>query len=95
VTGMSIDERIAARLKLVEEHIRLENQHDLEEIMGTFGACGRYPDCISTYGTVMQASPRSSSRLSFAVGTWAIGPLARAASNRKPNSTPALWNLHL
>jgi steroid delta-isomerase-like uncharacterized protein len=44
VTGMSTDERIAARLKLVEEHIRLENQHDLEGIMGTFGAIAQYDD---------------------------------------------------
>ena len=30
----NMDDRMAARLKLVEEHIRLENQHDLEGIMG-------------------------------------------------------------
>jgi steroid delta-isomerase-like uncharacterized protein len=35
---------MAARLKLVEEHVRLENQHDLEGIMTTFGATARYDD---------------------------------------------------
>lgn len=36
--------RIAARLKIVDEHMRLENQHDLEGIMTTFGAAARYDD---------------------------------------------------
>jgi steroid delta-isomerase-like uncharacterized protein len=44
MTGKSMEDRIAARLKLVEEHIHLENQHDLEGIMGTFGATARYDD---------------------------------------------------
>ncbi len=38
------DSRISARLKIVDEHIRLENQHDLDGIMGTFGATARYDD---------------------------------------------------
>ena len=38
------DSRISARLKIVNEHIRLENQHDLDGIMGTFGATARYDD---------------------------------------------------
>jgi steroid delta-isomerase-like uncharacterized protein len=33
-----------ARLRLVEEHVKLENQHDLEGIMRTFGAAARYDD---------------------------------------------------
>ncbi len=38
MTAMKMDEsRIAARLKVVEEHIRMENAHDLNGIMGTFG----------------------------------------------------------
>src|SRR5216684_5732563 len=32
------DKRRAARSKLVEEHFRIENAHDLEGVMGTFGA---------------------------------------------------------
>jgi steroid delta-isomerase-like uncharacterized protein len=40
----NMDDRMAARLELVEEHIRLENQHDLDGIMGTFGATARYDD---------------------------------------------------
>ena len=38
------DGRTSARLKLVDEHIRLENQHDLDGIMGTFGRTARYDD---------------------------------------------------
>jgi len=38
------DSRLAARLKTVDEHVRLENQHDLDGIMGTFGAGARYDD---------------------------------------------------
>lgn len=38
------DRRRAARLALVEEHVRLENRHDLDGIMGTFGAGARYDE---------------------------------------------------
>jgi steroid delta-isomerase-like uncharacterized protein len=37
-------DRMAARLKLVDEHLKFENDHDLEGIMGTFGAMPRYDD---------------------------------------------------
>jgi steroid delta-isomerase-like uncharacterized protein len=37
-------DRIAARLKLVDEHVRHENDHDIEAIMGTFGATAHYDD---------------------------------------------------
>jgi steroid delta-isomerase-like uncharacterized protein len=43
MTGTNTD-RIAARLKLVHEHVRHENDHDLEAIMGTFGATAHYDD---------------------------------------------------
>jgi len=43
MTGANSD-RLAARLKLVDEHVRHENAHDLEGIMGTFGASARYDD---------------------------------------------------
>ena len=33
-----------ARLAVVEQHIRAENQHDLEAVMATFGAGARYDD---------------------------------------------------
>ena len=33
-----------ARLALVEEHVRLENRHDLDGIMGTFGVSARYDE---------------------------------------------------
>jgi steroid delta-isomerase-like uncharacterized protein len=37
-------DRMAARLRLVDEHVRLENNHDLDGIMGTFGAAAHYND---------------------------------------------------
>jgi steroid delta-isomerase-like uncharacterized protein len=42
--ALILDSRTLARLKLVEEHLRLENQHDLEGIMKTFGFAARYDD---------------------------------------------------
>jgi steroid delta-isomerase-like uncharacterized protein len=44
MTGMQVgdQDRYAARIKTVEEHIHLENLHDLEALMGTFGAAARY-----------------------------------------------------
>ena len=44
VAGPKRQARQAARLALVEEHVRLENQHDLEGIMSTFGASARYDE---------------------------------------------------
>jgi len=43
MTGTNTD-RIAARLNLVCEHVRHENDHNLEAIMGTFGATAHYDD---------------------------------------------------
>src|SRR5581483_1274579 len=37
-------ERRAARIALVEEHIRLENAHDLEGVISTFGDTAQYDD---------------------------------------------------
>lgn len=37
-------DRTAARLALVEEHIRCENRHDLDAVMATFGADASYED---------------------------------------------------
>ncbi len=36
--------RVSARVALVEEHIRLENAHDLEGVIRTFGDSARYDD---------------------------------------------------
>jgi steroid delta-isomerase-like uncharacterized protein len=36
--------RSALRLQRVEEHVRLENAHDLDGLMSTFGASGFYDD---------------------------------------------------
>ena len=36
--------RESARVALVEEHIRLENAHDLEGVLRTFGESSRYDD---------------------------------------------------
>lgn len=37
-------DRRAARLALVQEHIRLENAHDLNGVLATFGETARYDD---------------------------------------------------
>jgi steroid delta-isomerase-like uncharacterized protein len=37
-------DRISARIAVVEQHIRLENEHDLEGVLGTFGDAARYDD---------------------------------------------------
>ena len=37
-------DRASARLKIVDEHVRLENQHDLDGIMATFGGTAHYDD---------------------------------------------------
>jgi steroid delta-isomerase-like uncharacterized protein len=37
-------DRLPARLKIVDEHIARENQHDLEGILRTFGPTARYDD---------------------------------------------------
>jgi steroid delta-isomerase-like uncharacterized protein len=37
-------EREAARIATVEQHVRLENAHDLEGVLGTFGEAAQYDD---------------------------------------------------
>jgi len=37
-------DRQSARIAIVEQHVRLENQHDLEGVLGTFGESARYDD---------------------------------------------------
>jgi steroid delta-isomerase-like uncharacterized protein len=37
-------DRRSARIAIVEEHIRLENAHDLQGVLGTFGDRARYDD---------------------------------------------------
>jgi steroid delta-isomerase-like uncharacterized protein len=37
-------DRWSARIAVVEQHIRLENQHDLEGVLRTFGDTARYDD---------------------------------------------------
>jgi len=62
-------ERLAARLAVVEEHVRCENRHDLDAVMATFGSDARYDDgpwgdrragrdgVRSYYGELMSALP--------------------------------------
>jgi steroid delta-isomerase-like uncharacterized protein len=38
------DEKQSARIAIVERHIRLENQHDLDGVVATFGGTARYDD---------------------------------------------------
>src|SRR5262249_27628858 len=40
----SIEARVNARIELVDEHVRRENLHDLDGILGTFGPDARYDD---------------------------------------------------
>jgi steroid delta-isomerase-like uncharacterized protein len=35
---------MSARMRIVDEHVRLENEHDLDGIMRTFGEAARYDD---------------------------------------------------
>jgi steroid delta-isomerase-like uncharacterized protein len=37
-------DKLAARIATVEEHVRLENQHDVEGVLRTFGDTARYDD---------------------------------------------------
>ena len=37
-------DRLAARIAIVDRHIRLENEHDLEGVLATFGDHARYDD---------------------------------------------------
>lgn len=41
---IAASEQATARLRLVEEHVRCENQHDLAGIMATFGDQANYDD---------------------------------------------------
>jgi steroid delta-isomerase-like uncharacterized protein len=38
------DDRAPVRIAVVAQHIRLENEHDLEGVLRTFGAAARYDD---------------------------------------------------
>ncbi|HEY6852227.1 MAG TPA: nuclear transport factor 2 family protein [Terracidiphilus sp.] len=38
------NDRRPARIAIVEQHVRLENEHDLEGVLGTFGDTARYDD---------------------------------------------------
>jgi steroid delta-isomerase-like uncharacterized protein len=40
----SSSESLEARCRLVEEHVSLENRHDLDGVMSTFGTAARYDD---------------------------------------------------
>jgi steroid delta-isomerase-like uncharacterized protein len=40
----TLDPHLAARIALVEQHIGLENAHDLPGVLATFGDTGRYDD---------------------------------------------------
>jgi steroid delta-isomerase-like uncharacterized protein len=44
MTALESERRMQARLRIVEEHVGMENRHDLEGIMQTFGAAARYDD---------------------------------------------------
>ena len=39
-----LHDRRSARVAIVEQHVRLENAHDLEGVLHTFGDTARYDD---------------------------------------------------
>jgi steroid delta-isomerase-like uncharacterized protein len=39
-----LEDRLSARIAIVEQHVRLENEHDLEGVLRTFGDTARYDD---------------------------------------------------
>lgn len=43
-TALLPNDRTSSRIALVEHHIRLENEHDLEGVLRTFGESARYDD---------------------------------------------------
>ena len=65
----SSSDAIAVRVRIVEEHVSLENEHNLDGIMGTFGEAARYDDepwgahymgrqeVREFYGQLLQAMP--------------------------------------
>lgn len=44
MTSSATSERVARRLQIVEEHVRHENNHDMEGILSTFGEAARYEE---------------------------------------------------
>jgi steroid delta-isomerase-like uncharacterized protein len=44
MTTSDSERRLRARLALIDEHIGMENRHDLDGIMRTFGAAARYDE---------------------------------------------------
>jgi len=42
--SISDSERQSLRMQLVDEHVALENRHDLDGILTTFGTAARYDD---------------------------------------------------
>jgi steroid delta-isomerase-like uncharacterized protein len=43
-TSSILKDRQSAWIAIVEQHIRFENEHDLEGVLGTFGEMARYDD---------------------------------------------------
>jgi steroid delta-isomerase-like uncharacterized protein len=43
-TSSILNDQRSARIAIVEQHLRFENQHDLEGVLGTFGESARYDD---------------------------------------------------
>jgi steroid delta-isomerase-like uncharacterized protein len=52
--GTESTRTVAHRVRLVEEHIRMENEHDLEGVLDTFGDDPRYED--ESWGSVYEGS---------------------------------------
>lgn len=69
MTNTNYNSTTIARVKIVEEHVGLENEHNLDGIMGTFGETAQYDDepwnahykgrqeVRSFYGELLKAMP--------------------------------------
>lgn len=90
--SISDSERQSLRTQVVDEHVRLENRHDLNGIMTTFGAAARYDDepwdahyigrdsVRAFYSDLLRALPDLQidvQRSSFADVTWVPGAACR------------------
>jgi len=43
-SASALNDHVSARIAIVERHIRLENEHNLEGVLGTFGDAAHYDD---------------------------------------------------
>ena len=84
-------DRIAARLQLVDEHLRLENAHNLDGIMDTFGEAPRYDNEPMDEHYVGRAAVRGF----YAEILRAIPDLAIEVGRRSVSSDAIIVEVHI